>query len=243
MTATLRITLQSLFLTCIACDGGEPDDSANGSSGVSSVASGDETGDVPTTDANDDTSGDEGETGDDDSATTTEDSTSTPADDCPLPPADAEPPTSVQVVEDLSWDDGVSGFEGLPAWDGTYPTCAVSSTCEGNTAPVLAAPLLFLNGAYVDLANPIVAGDRVGIVFPFADAECNLVGGFIATYAEGPEIYSGGSNDINEMACVSGPGLGFDLGRPDPGVTTYSLDLTDQCGASVHHDGEIVVSP
>ena len=63
------------------------------------------------------------------------------------------------------------------------------------------------------------------------------------TDTEGPEIYSGGSGMIDDIACFSGPGLGFDLGLPEPGVTTYALDLTDECGASVHYDGKIVVSP
>ncbi len=242
MTATLRTILPSLLLAFVACDGGEPDDTTPGNSDGSSVGTDGETGNVPTTDATDDPSGDDSETGGAEGTSMTEDSTSTAGGECPVPPADAEP-ASVQVVEDLSWDDGVSGFEGLPTWDGEYLECAVSPTCDGNTAPVFGAPLLFLNGAYVDLATPIAAGDRVGIVFSFIDVECNLVGGFITTDAEGPEIYSGGSNDISEMACASGPGLGFDLGRPDPGVTTYALDLTDRCGASVHYDGEIVVSP
>lgn len=230
----MRSTVTSLLLVFVAaCDGDMPDDTVPGSSEGSSGTTGEETGDTPTTDQ------DDGSTGDADSTSTT---TTTDDDVCPVTPTVAQP-ASVIVVEDISWATGVSGLEGLPAWDGTYQYCAVRPTCDGNTAPVLAAPQLFLNGAYADPGTPIVAGDRVGVVIPFIDADCNLVGGSIETDAVGPEIYSGGSNSIDEMACSSGPGLGFDLGRPDPGVTTFALELTDVCGASVQRDAQIFVGP
>ncbi len=237
MPKPTRSMIPSLLLALVtACDGGDPDDTDSASSDSSSVATSGETGDTPTTDQDGSTTGDDGASGSPDPSSAT-------GEVCSVPPVDPGPPASIHVVEDLAWASGESGFEGLPAWDGEYPECAVSPTCDGNTAPVLTAPLLFLNGAYSDLATPISAGDRVGIVFPFADAECNLVGGSMVTDTVGPVYYSGGSGEIYEMACSSGPGLGFDLGLPDPGVTTYALDLTDRCGGSVHYDGKIVVSP
>lgn len=171
----MRSTVTSLLLVFVtACDGDMPD-TAPGSSEGSSDATGDETGDTPTTDQDDGFSGDDGSAGDAD-ADSTSTTTSTDDDVCPVTPAVVQP-ASVIVVEDMSWATGVSGLEGLPTWDGTYQYCAVSPACDGNTAPVLAAPQLFLNGAYADPGTPIVAGDRVGVVIPFIDANATSSAG------------------------------------------------------------------
>lgn len=131
-----------------------------------------------------------------------------------------------------------------PEWD--EADCPAYE-CEGNTAPVMGEPVFRVNGAVVEAVDDVRNGDRVEILVPFEDEECNLACG---TMSDGYTSTWGGSASAGSLPsnipCGTGASgaylaLGLDLPvweHPDPehaGVRVdhyeYEARLVDICGA------------
>lgn len=159
-----------------------------------------------------------------------------------------DPPSSILIMMFLPYTDGEGhAFTELPAWQPEMPApdCeGAPPVCDGNTAPKFGAPQLLLNGAWVDPTTPIHAGDRVGLAYPFVDAECNVACGWSNTFSETPDSAGDTGGSLEAFPCESGPGLGFEFSEVDqPGLYRYSLRLSDACEATGELLGEFTVLP
>ncbi|MBC8068971.1 MAG: hypothetical protein IAG13_11610 [Deltaproteobacteria bacterium] len=134
--------------------------------------------------------------------------------------------------------DEVSAFAELESFVGEYDedVCNAPPPCDGNTAPQIDAPIFWVNGAQLDDPSEIVAGDRVGVLFPFADAECNVGCGATSSAYETPgDQAGGGGSAYSDFPCDTASTqvyLGFDFYEvEDPGEYDLSqVRLTDICG-------------
>jgi len=151
----------------------------------------------------------------------------------------AEPPATILIIVSAAVQQGeLSAFDELTKWqpEGPEPDCeGTIPVCDTNTPPVIGPPSLFLNGAWADIDTPIHVGDRVGIVYPFADAECNVACGTASGSAMGLSEGSSLGQSLQEFPCATGPGLGLDGLGLDFGHIhfaeqyMYNLALTDVC--------------
>jgi hypothetical protein len=171
-----------------------------------------------------------------------DDPTSSPGDpgtDEPEPPP-GEPPEGITVwlVGIGGCSEGASAFEGLPHFEPDWDEllCEEPVDCTNNRAPEFGEPLFLINGMLMDLDWARV-GDTVGILIPFADADCNLGCGQGFAMMECPGDMGGGGGgptgiDIPCNTESSGIWIGFDLMTlTTPGDYIVSLGIDDRCMA------------
>jgi hypothetical protein len=147
-------------------------------------------------------------------------------------------PIVLGVGSSATSGDEVSAFAELESFVGEYDedVCNAPLPCDGNTAPQIEAPIFWVNGAQLDDPSEIVAGDRVGVLFAFADAECNIGCGLTSSAYDSPgDQARGGGSAYSDFPCDTASTqvfLGFDFYEvEDPGDYDLSqVRLTDVCG-------------
>jgi hypothetical protein len=215
-----------------ALEGGDPESSGS-TSGGSGVGSSADVTTVPGTSA--------GATVGSTSATTGVESTSgessgsevaSDATSGAQPPVD---PTVWTVYTDTMSGPEVSAFEELErhAVGGDEAQC---SACGGGSAPELDAPFLWVNGAFAPNDTIIHVGDRVGVLFAFADADCDIACGAENSWVATPNGESSGGGWIGSDApCDTAStnvygGLDF-YEVDDPGeYVVHHMRFDDVCG-------------
>jgi hypothetical protein len=115
--------------------------------------------------------------------------------------------------------------------------CEEPVDCTNNRAPEFGEPMFLINGMLMDIEWARV-GDRVGILIPFADADCNIDCGQQFAMEECPGGMGGGGGGQTGIGVPcdtesSGVWIGFDLMTlTTPGEYILSLGIDDRCGGS-----------
>jgi hypothetical protein len=132
----------------------------------------------------------------------------------------------------------VSAFAELEHFIGEYDedVCNMMMRCAGNTAPVIDDPILWVNGALALDASDIQLGDRVGLLFAFADAECNVGCGMTQDSIQIPgQSDGGGGSAHSNFPCdttSTNVMLGVDFYEvEDAGDYAVTVGLRDVCDA------------
>jgi len=170
-----------------------------------------------------------------------DDPTSSPGDSgTDEPPPPGEPPEGITVWSVGLWScgDGASAFAGLPQftpgpWDEVV--CEEPVDCTNNWAVEFGEPLFLLNGMLMD-PEWMRVGDRVGILIPFADPDCNLDCGEEYCMDECPGGWGGGGGGWTGIGLPcstesSGVWMGIDLMTlTTPGYHLVQFGIDDRCG-------------
>jgi hypothetical protein len=132
----------------------------------------------------------------------------------------------------------VSAFADLEGFIGEYEedVCDMMMRCAGNTAPVIEEPILWVNGALALDASDIQLGDRVGLLFAFADAECNVGCGMTQESIQIPgQADGGGASAHSNFPCDTATTqvmLGVDFYEvEEAGDYAVTIGLRDVCDA------------